>query len=141
MTTLYEQDFCDWSLTQASHLRNKDIKELDFENLIEEIESLGASNKSSLSSYLARLMIHLLKMKYAYHQKGNSKSWDASILDSKRQIKYLLRNSPSLKNYAKSVLEECYQDAKEGASLETQIKIEDFPKDCPWHIEELLSKT
>lgn len=81
MTTLYEKDFYEWSSSQASHLRNKEIEELDYENLIEEIESLGGSNKSSLSSYLAR-----------------------------------------------------------GASLETQIKIEDFPKECPWSIEDLLLK-
>ena len=140
MTTLYEKDFCEWSSSQASLLRNKEIEQLDFENLIEEIESLGRSNKSSLRSFLIRLMVHLLKIKYAYHQKGNSKSWESSILDSRRQIKYLLKDSPSLKNYLKEVFDQCYQDARESSSLETCIREEIFAKECPWTIEEILEE-
>lgn len=140
MTSLYEKDFCEWSLAQASHLRNNEIDMLDFENLIEEIESLGRSDRSSLRSFLTRLIIHLLKMKYAIHQKGNSFSWDSSILDSRRRIKYLLKDSPSLKNFMKNIYHECYEDAIEGASLETSIRIEVFSKECPWTIEEILQE-
>jgi len=138
MTTLYEQDFCEWSASQADHLRNKEMEQLDIENLIEEIESLGRSNKSSLSSYLSRLMIHLLKMKYAFEQKGNSKSWDSSILHSRREIRLLLKDSPSLNSYLLHIFNESYEDAREGASVETSLKMEMFPKECPWTIEEIL---
>jgi len=140
MSTLYEKDFCEWTCVQACRLRKGEIEELDIENLIEEIEDLGRSNKSSLSSYLVRLMTHLLKMRYAYQQKGNSKSWESSILGSRYQIKYILRDSPSLKNYIKEVFKECYQDARELASLETCIREEVFPKVCPWTIEEVLNE-
>lgn len=140
MTTLYEKDFCEWSLSQANHLRNKEIDQLDFENLMEEIESLGRSDKSSLRSFTTRLIIHLLKMKYAIHQKGNSFSWDASILGSQRKIKYILKDSPSLKSFMKNIYEECYQDAVKHASLETCIRTDVFPKDCPWTIEEILQE-
>lgn len=140
MTTLYEKDFCEWLLIQASHFRNKEMEQLDIENLIEEIESLGRSNKSSLCSHLSRLMIHLLKMQYAFEQKGNSKSWDSSIFHSRREIRLLLRNSPSLNNYLPSILDECYQDAREGACIETSLKLEIFPEKCPWTIEEILKK-
>ena len=140
MTSLYDQDFCEWSENQATYLRNKEIEQLDFENLIEEIESLGRSNKSALTSYLTRLMIHLLKLTYAAHQKGNSLSWDSSVFHSRREIKYILKSSPSLKNFMNTIEQECYEDAKQGASLETLIKIEDFPKDCPWTLEEILKE-
>lgn len=140
MTTLYEQDFCEWSLAQASHLRNGEITELDIENLIEEIEDLGRSNKSSLRNYLIRLMIHLLKMKYASHQKGTSLSWDSSILCSREEIEFLLKTNPSLKNVMKNLYNDCYQTARKRVSLETSIKVEDFPKECPWSIEEILNE-
>jgi len=140
MNTLYEKDFCQWSLIQSSHLRNNEIDELDIENLIEEIESLGKNNKSALRSYLIRLMIHLLKIKYANHQKGNSKSWGASVLSSIDEIEFLLKDSPSLKNFMKEVFPECYEKSVRRAALETSINIEQFPKDCPWTIQGILEE-
>jgi hypothetical protein len=41
MSETYEQDFYAWTVQQAELLRSGKLRDLDFENLIEEIESLG----------------------------------------------------------------------------------------------------
>jgi len=51
MSTLaYDQDFYGWTQEQARLLREHRISELDFENLLEEIESMGKSEKRELES-------------------------------------------------------------------------------------------
>jgi hypothetical protein len=40
-TTLYDQDFHAWTQHQAELLRSGRLGELDIENLVEEIDSLG----------------------------------------------------------------------------------------------------
>lgn len=44
-TTLYDQDFYAWTQRQVELLRSGRLGELDIENLIEEIESLGKQER------------------------------------------------------------------------------------------------
>ena len=60
-TSLYEQDFLLWSEDTAAKLRARDFENLDLENLIEEVESLGRSDRKELLSRLVVIFEHLLK--------------------------------------------------------------------------------
>ncbi|HEY9863522.1 MAG TPA: DUF29 family protein, partial [Candidatus Obscuribacterales bacterium] len=46
--TLYEQYFVAWCEDTAAKLKARDIEHLDFENLIEEMERLGRSDRREL---------------------------------------------------------------------------------------------
>jgi hypothetical protein len=48
--SLYESDFLLWTQETIAKIRAKDFDHVDFENLIEEIESLGRSEKQELES-------------------------------------------------------------------------------------------
>lgn len=48
--SLYDQDYQLWLDETAAYLQSRNFDALDLENLIEEIESLGGSDKRSLSS-------------------------------------------------------------------------------------------
>ncbi|MFZ9738471.1 MAG: DUF29 domain-containing protein, partial [Prochlorotrichaceae cyanobacterium] len=63
-TSLYEQDFLLWSEDTAAKLRARDFENLDLENLIEEVESLGRSDRKELLSRLVVIFEHLLKRLY-----------------------------------------------------------------------------
>jgi hypothetical protein len=122
-------------------LTNKKLENLDLENIIEEMKDLGGTVKSKLFSFLKVLLQHLLKNTYALDGKGNSNSWDATILNSQQGISKILKNNPSLKNYLFEIIDEAYEDARESAIIETQksyIAEEDFPEECPWSFEELF---
>jgi hypothetical protein len=62
--TLYETDFNLWVEQTVSQLKNGKIQDLDLENLIEEIASMGRSDKREIKSRLIVLMMHLLQWKY-----------------------------------------------------------------------------
>ncbi|HUC70759.1 MAG TPA: DUF29 domain-containing protein, partial [Stellaceae bacterium] len=61
---LYDSDFVLWTEEQAAALRRaKDSNlPLDWENLAEEIESMGASQRTQLNSQIRRILRHLFKL-------------------------------------------------------------------------------
>ena len=71
---LYERDFCHWTAEQAAALRAAAARRLDlaldFENLAEEIESLGRSDRRALVSHIKRVIEHLLKLNSRLHLLG-----------------------------------------------------------------------
>jgi hypothetical protein len=133
---LYETDFHAWTQQQARLLRERRWGDLDLENIAEEIETLGRSDKRQIESRLEILIAHLLKWKY---QPGlRSPSWSGTITEQRLRIGDLLKESPSLKRYPAKVFLRHYLGARLKASVETGIAFELFPEDCPFTIEEAL---
>jgi hypothetical protein len=130
--TLYEQDFNLWLTETVELLKTRQVERLDYKNLIEELESMGISQKHALESNLIQVLIHLLK--WRYQPKKQTNSWRLSIREHSRRLLRSLQDSPSLKPYL-----ECYQEARERASLETELPIETFPLDLPFSQENLLN--
>ncbi|MGA9382708.1 MAG: DUF29 domain-containing protein, partial [Phormidium sp.] len=57
---LYETDYLQWIETTVKKLRFGDYTNVDWENLIEEIEDMGRSERRSLKSNLIVVLVHLL---------------------------------------------------------------------------------
>jgi hypothetical protein len=98
--TLYDEDFVAWSQHQVDALRAQARRGsnqlLDWENLAEEIEGLGISQKSALGSQIKRIIRHLLKLEHSRARTSN-RGWVNSIIDARDEIEDLLDRSPSLK--------------------------------------------
>lgn len=134
----YDRDFALWSERQAEALRRRaDYEradnEIDWENVAEEIESLGRSDKREIRNRLAVLCEHLLK--WQFQPQARSNSWRASIFEARNKIRDLIEESPSLKGYPASRLDGSYADGRELAALETEIA--DLPATCPWTIDQV----
>ncbi|CAC5340912.1 MULTISPECIES: DUF29 domain-containing protein [Planktothrix] len=137
--TLYEQDFYLWIQTTVQQLKENKLNEIDIPNLIEEIESMGRSEKRELKSRLIVLLMHLLK--WHYQPEKRSESWRSTITEQRICIEGLLEDSPSLKPLLSEVFEDCYQKARLKASDETGIKLNFFPKESPFSLEETLESS
>lgn len=61
---LYETDFYAWTQEQVTLLRNEQWSQIDLQNLIEEIQSLGKQQRQELRNRLSVLIGHLLKWQY-----------------------------------------------------------------------------
>lgn len=97
--TLYDQDFLRWTEQQAAALRAapKDSNlPLDWENLAEEIESLGKSQRAALRSQLRRILRHLFKLEGSLAV-GPRPGWEESIREARVEIEDILEDSPSLR--------------------------------------------
>jgi hypothetical protein len=82
--------------------------------------------------------MHLLK--HEFHPSKASRSWDNSIRNTRVEIKILLDEFLSLKNYLKSseVLQKCYGKSKKYTAAETKLPLKTFPEKCPWTLKELI---
>jgi type I site-specific restriction-modification system R (restriction) subunit len=134
--SLYDRDFMLWIETTAQLLKEQKFTELDLENLIEEIESMGRSNKSALRSNLVVVLLHLLKWKYQSEKRTNS--WKASIFEHRLRLDEDFIDSPSLKRYFAEIFDKCYQNARKLAAIETGLELEIFPVESPFTPEQVL---
>ncbi|MEH2023463.1 DUF29 domain-containing protein [Nostoc sp.] len=136
---LYEQDFYLWTQTIAQQLKENNFNEIDIPNLIEEIESMGRSEKRELKNRLIVLLMHLLK--WQYQPEKRSESWRSTISEQRICLETLLEDSPSLQPLLVQVFDDCYQKARLKASDETGIKLNFFPQESPLTLEETLKNS
>ena len=134
----YDSDFNLWSSGQAALIREGKFDQLDIENVAEEIESLGRSDRKSLMSQLQRLIAHLLK--WRFQPSRRSKSWKLSIFSARDDIGVLVEDSPSLSGILSSGLEKAYVAARKRAALETGLPTTAFPEKCPYPLEQILDE-
>ena len=126
--TLYDQDYYLWLRTTINQLRTGQFSAVDLENLLEELETMGRSEKRAIESLLTKLLVHLLKLKcWDSERERNQGHWLGEIRTFRRQITKYLKDSPSLKPYILEIFDECYQDARKEASDRSQLPIDIFP--------------
>ena len=105
---LYEEDTVAWSKNQAAALRaaarGGSNQELDWENLAEEIESLGKSERRELASRISTIIEHLVKLA---HSPANDPrgGWQQTIRRERGEIERLLEDSPSLRREVADLIE------------------------------------
>lgn len=135
---LYERDYYLWIEDVLKKIQEKRWDEMDWENLWEEIDDMGKSQKQRLTNNLRILLMHLLKWEFQPQKRTNS--WKFTIIEHRRRILEQLESSPSLKNLLNSNLEATYQKARKDASLETNLALNTFPNQCPYTIERILAE-
>ncbi|HEY7576199.1 MAG TPA: DUF29 family protein, partial [Acetobacteraceae bacterium] len=62
MNDLYDTDLVLWSKAQAAALRRRAANEIDWDNVAEEIESLGKNDRRELQSRLQIVLDHLIRL-------------------------------------------------------------------------------
>jgi len=135
-TSLYDLDFYHWIEQQVETLRARKFSELDLDNLIEEMEAVGRSEKRSLTSSLALVLMHLLK--WQYQPDLQCKSWMFTIRNQRLEVRDILKDSPSLRSYLDTAIASAWKKAVLDAEKETGIDSTRFPPSCPWSFDELM---
>jgi uncharacterized protein DUF29 len=133
---LYESDFYAWTQEQARLLRERRFDDLDLDNLVDEVESVGSSEKREIRNRLVILMGHLLKWKF--QPGGRGSSWTSTIVEQRQQILDILTTSPSLQKYQRDQVARMYGSARLLAAKETGIAFGVFPEECPFEAGEVL---
>ncbi|MDJ1178323.1 DUF29 domain-containing protein [Roseofilum sp. BLCC_M91] len=141
LSELYDRDFYLWVQTTAQLLKERKLDRIDFESLIEEVESMGKREKKELKSRLTTLIEHLLKLEYWESEKANNaRGWRQSVVEQRRQIQYLLEESPSLKVLLAEVWTQCYGDARKDILRKYELNPEGFPVEPKLTLDNLLDE-
>ena len=135
---LYDQDFALWIEKTVKQLKSGDLSQVDLENLIEEVESLGKSQRKAVDNFLTRLLEHLLKRCYVVLP-DCYRGWEIEIRNFRKELKKEFKYSPSLKRFMIEILEECYREALE--AVKEDYPDSNFPDVCPFaeDIDDLLN--
>ena len=136
---LYQQDFYLWTQSTPNLLRGAKFAQLDLANLIEEVESMGRSEKRELKSRLIILLMHLLKWKY--QPEKISPSWRNTISEQRISLEELLEDSPSLQPLIPEVFVPCYKKARIKSAQKTSMDLALFPEESPFTDIETLDFT
>lgn len=137
LNTLYETDFVRWLEITTEQLRKQDYAQVDWDNLLEELEDMSRRERKALKSNLIVIFLHLLKWQYQPEQRSGS--WKGSLRKHRRRLNDDLQDSPSLKRYLYEVFATCYANGRSQAADETALPLDCFPVACPYTVEQVLS--
>jgi hypothetical protein len=121
--SLYERDFHEWAMAQAAALRaaaeGRTAGAVDWDNLIEEVESLGRSELSQLESRLTTIAVHLLKLACS-GDTDPAPGWRVTVLRTREDTAALLRASPSLRRRVPELADDLAPRARRLAARELE---------------------
>jgi hypothetical protein len=137
---LYERDYYAWITEQVRALRERRIEDIDFDDVAEEIEDLGKSEKRSVQGHLETLLMHLLKLSYApaVSRDRNARLWENTIELARFRIRRLLDESPSLRPALEELFDNAYKGARISARRALGFPREPLPETPPWTLEQIL---
>jgi hypothetical protein len=135
----YETDFYRWTQETAEKLRQGRLNEVNMEELIEELEGMGKSQRRALKGRLSVLLGHLLK--WQYQPDGRSYSWQGTINVQRDDIQDLLNDNPSLRPQVPDLIVRGYRTAVAKAVEDTNMRPSAFPatfEQTGWSWEQIL---
>ena len=110
---LYEQDGYTWAMEQARALRRRDLEAVDWDNLIEEVETLGRSERHSWESLCARAVEHLLAIEHWRRRSPESVThWVQEVEAFRDGMAKRIRGSPGLQGSYAEMFAEAWRDGR-----------------------------
>lgn len=134
----YERDFFIWTQQQAAVLRRRDAAALDWDNLAEEIDALGRSERDSVESHLETIVEHLLKLAFSPVDSPR-RGWRVSVATARVNLDKKL--TPTYRRHLVETLAARYDYGRRLAAAglaEDGLSPADLPTECPWTFEQLL---
>jgi hypothetical protein len=136
---LYGANIALWAEQQANALRRRAFNEIDWENVAEEIESVGINEVNATLSQLDNILRHRVYL-LGWPDAQSVRRWTAELHDFQRQLRRHYR--PSMTGSGKVTDEdvrEAYRAALEYciAHMETE-PTQPLPAVCPWTLNELI---
>lgn len=132
----YDADYYAWTADQALQLRQTRPGTIDWENVAEEVESLGRSDKRAIGSDLKVLLEHLIK--WRFQSEKRTSSWSDSIEEHRDRILRIIEDSPSLSMTPRDILPKEYVRARRKALRDTRLPPKKVPESSPFTIEQVL---
>ena len=134
---LYETDENLWLEETIKLLKQKQFNQLDLENLIEELISLGKRDLAKAKSLLRQIIIHILLLQY--WQVEYERNY-RHLIGEIKTFRYDLNNhlTTNLIKKLQDDLENIYQSAVDFVKIKTDLTI--FLEKCPYTLVQLLDE-
>lgn len=136
LPSLYDADETAWLDAMADLIKEGRLDELDYHNLCEYLTDMARRDRREVRSPLVVLIAHLLK--WTKQPDKRTASWRGSIVEQRQELRWLTGRGV-LRNHAEAVLAEAFAEAVERAAAETELPENQFPPECPYSLDQLLS--
>jgi Domain of unknown function DUF29 len=134
---IYEIDGYLWLEETIKLLRKNRLEDLDLDNLIEELESLGKRDLNQVRSLLRQIIIHLLLLEYWQEEyERNYRHWQGEVTAFRANLSDSL--TTTLKNKLNEDLASIYQTGLKIVLQKTGLSKDTIPENCPYSFEQLL---
>jgi predicted nucleic acid-binding Zn-ribbon protein len=134
----YDRDFYAWVNEQAALLRAGDVSRADVENIAEELERLGRTEKREFVGRLTALLSLLLKARF--QPRKRSASWKTEIASARGQLLEHLQDNPSLKDKLPEAIASAFRNARRSAMDDAGPEDSALPVACPWAFERMVDE-
>ena len=136
----YQQDFLRWAEEQSALFRSGNIADMDFENILGEIEDMGKEQKVALQSLFRNIIVHLLKLELSPAIDPRPK-WIEEVIEFRDQAQTRIDATPSLKHYSDELFNKAWEQARRaaGKSFEAYGEKVLIPAECPYLLEQVLN--
>ncbi len=141
--TLYESDFHLWTQRQAAALRRAASAgsnlPIAWENVAEEIESLGMRDRREMASRIEQIMLHLLEL-HLSPAHDPRRGWQETVDRERSELFDLLAQSPSLQREVGPAISRRWTAVRRRAAhaLANEIGLQSLPSACPFTSEQIL---
>jgi hypothetical protein len=141
MSDLHDSDILEWSEQQANLLRRLAAGErvndqLDWENLIDEIESVGSEQLHAVRSYIVQALLHDLKVQ-AWPLSREVPHWQAEARGFRGEARDRFAPSMARRIDVAKLYREAMRRMPESID---GVAPQSVPKTCPATLEELLAE-
>lgn len=137
----HDEDFFLWTRQQAEALRRlaetRPNVDVDWPNLIEEIEDLGRQEPRAIKSRMRVVLAHLLQLACSPDEYPR-RHWRSEIVEQRSQLHDLIADSPSLRPHLQEFLASSYPSARKQVAEKLGIPVSDIPMDCPFTLAHVL---
>ena len=144
--TRYDEDFLVWAREQARAIRARDWNAVDWENVAEEMDSLGISERNELENRIATILEHLLKLDHGRVREPERK-WRLTVEAQRDDIEDLMSKMPSLRRLVPDTVEAAWPRARRKALrafalFEPEVRYDRIlPEDNPYALDDVLPIT
>ena len=156
-SNLYQRDGYSWALQQAEALRRRDLEQIDWDNVIEEIEGSARAERKAWVSHCARAIEHMLAIEYWESATVDElKYWRNGIGAFRSGMAAAIRANPGLQGEYKAMLAEAWANGRGDAlrrlaeySAEAAGDSDErpylrsiramLPKECPYLVEHVAA--
>lgn len=112
--SLYETDLYSWTREQAAALRRRDLAAIDWDNVTEEIESLGRSEVRAWTSTATQAIRHMLKIQYwPSATEAAVSGWMKEVWTFRRAMADTITENPGLQARYAELLEKAWRAGRD----------------------------
>ena len=113
--SLYLEDPYAWSMHQAEALRRRDFADVDWENVIEEIEDVGRRYVDRLRDHYSGILHHFLRIQYGACSDSELQQLGSIVMYLRGNVVQVLDCNPGLKSQRDPLFRKAWKLARDRA--------------------------